>query len=552
MRTETEARYRVASAERLDQLALLDKIDRYTVSSGRTSHVQDTYLDTAGCDLAQQGWACRLRRDERGWTLTLKGPRTSDSEVITRAELETPLPGEISDPQGWPEGPWRDETLRLVGDQALTPWLIIAQERTRRLLSADDRVVAELSLDTVDLTSEGPRLYMLECELLPDGQPEDMQRIAAALAQVAGLTPEPRSKLELAVAADAERISAMAEKPAKAAKQAPPAPAEQPARAKVAPPRPEDSIWLGAAKVLERYRNDMLAHEAGTRLGEDPEELHDMRVATRRMRSAMRLVRPYLRSAHAGDAEDGLRELGAALGAVRDLDVALADLSAFRDQAGDKASGLQVLVDDWTAQREAARHEMLTYLSKKRYRRLLKDLRRLLDDLYAPREESGAHYVVSALVPRLVHVHWQSVEAHGQVAPDAPLEFLHQVRIECKRLRYALESYRNALPKRLTGAIPAVTALQDHLGELHDAAVAVERIDQTLAARGDLRGLEGVLAYRAACQARAVELERTFGEAWQRFQHEATRGRAALRRAVPSPAPTRRFWPPARWWRRAS
>lgn len=557
MATEIEARYRAATPDPLTRLAVLDRLGRFTLASTHTSRIVDTYLDTAGCDLAQLGWACRLRSDERGWTVTLKGPNQTEGAVVSRPEYETLLPGPSHNPQHWPDGPWRDQVLALIGKQPLTPWMTIRQTRDRRIVAEDSHSVAELSLDTVDLAEHGPRLYMVECELLPEGRAEDMAHIAAVLRALPGLVIEPRSKLELAVATEAAALDAAASKTEEEAAEQPAPPcAEPPAaaepRAKAPAPRPEDSIWVGGAKVLERYRNAMLEHEPGTRLGEDPEELHDMRVATRRMRSALRLLRPYLLATHASVCESGLRRLALMLGAVRDLDVAIGNLAAYGDQAGDRAAGLQLLLGAWTAERDVARIALLRYLDRKRYQRLLRDLETLLSELYAPREGLGRNYYVSELVPRLVHVHWQSVEAHGQVAPGAPIELLHQVRIECKRLRYALEGYREALPKRLTKSIPSITALQDHLGELHDAAVAVERIDRFVATRGDVRGLEGVLAYRESCRARMEELERSFPEAWAKFQRTHARRDTAYRSSSdPAHAPRRRWTWPA-WLRRTS
>ena len=176
-------------------------------------------------------------------------------------------------------------------------------------------------------------------------------------------------------------------------------------------PPPQQHNLGGYRQGLGALSKDML-HEQGTR--RRTPHLHDMRVATRRLRSAMRLMRPYLRSPHAARVQRGLSALGGALGAVRDLDVALGHLAAFRDQAGTLAApGLQVLQDDWSAQRDVARKKMLRYLDRKGYRRLLKELDRLLDDLYAP-EQDGRATAVDWTGPRLIKCTGTAVEAHGK------------------------------------------------------------------------------------------------------------------------------------------
>jgi hypothetical protein len=113
---------------------------------------------------------------------------------------------------------------------------------------------------------------------------------------------------------------------------------------------PADSMTEAAVKTLRFHLERMLEHEAGTRLGEDPEELHDMRVSTRRMRMALRVFADYLDPAVLRPVLKGLRRTGRTLGAVRDLDVFYEKTRAYLDGLPEERAGdLDGLLVAWSA-----------------------------------------------------------------------------------------------------------------------------------------------------------------------------------------------------------
>ena len=288
--------------------------------------------------------------------------------------------------------------------------------------------------------------------------------------------------------------------------------------------RDRDTMSAAAQKTLSFHFQRMLAHEEGTRLGVDPEELHDMRVATRRMRSALRLYGPFLAGRMVERTNLGLRRAGRALGQVRDLDVALAKLESFAASQPDP-EGTAPLRERWSAMRSTSRGRLVRYLDGQSYRGLVTTFERLQSELLAQPTIASKRETVARLAPRLIHIHWGFVLAHDAVLENAPIELLHALRIECKRLRYALEFFSEVLPKKVVAAIPDVTAAQDHLGEMHDAAVAVEMIDAFLARRRDAARLEGVVAYREACREEMWRRLRTFPKVWRRLTKPKARKR---------------------------
>jgi CHAD domain-containing protein len=137
----------------------------------------------------------------------------------------------------------------------------------------------------------------------------------------------------------------------------------------VEPVRPEDTMAEAGRKILLAELVNMLKHENGSRTGEDIEDVHDMRVAIRRMRSAIRLLKPYLRAKAIADYNRDLRRLGWTLGDVRDLDVMIVQMQAYQaglDESGQ--AGIQAVIALLEERRQAARAALNAYFDTKHYR----------------------------------------------------------------------------------------------------------------------------------------------------------------------------------------
>lgn len=291
-----------------------------------------------------------------------------------------------------------------------------------------------------------------------------------------------------------------------------------------------DSLPNAAHKILAHFYQQMLDRELGARQGDDPEELHDMRVATRRLRSAIRLLGPYLSSPHLGPANEGLRTLGRVLGGVRDMDVALLKAEAYAQTLPpNEAAALEGLLTGWRRRRDVARRRMIRYLESQAQARFHARFRALLEDLKRHEPVAPAGKRVGDAAPLLVYLYWQAIRAYEAVLEGAPIELLHLLRIDCKRLRYAIEFFRDVLPAKVAALAPEVVALQDHLGEMRDDAVAAEMISAYLQRPRQRRFHQAALAYRAACEASKVARLEGFPAAWERFNRaKVTRALAAL------------------------
>jgi CHAD domain-containing protein len=307
----------------------------------------------------------------------------------------------------------------------------------------------------------------------------------------------------------------------------------------------DDPMSEAGRKVLALHFGRMLANEAGTRLGEDPEALHDMRVATRRMRAAFALFEPYYDAKIIRPFGKGLRRAGRTLGAVRDLDVLLEKARAYAVGLPAGADGIEPLLAAWAAARDIARGQMLEYLDGPAYRKFVAEFGAFLATpsagAVALAPDVATPYQARHVIPRLILTRYASVRAYERLlsAPGAALTTYHALRIECKGLRYALEFFREVLGEETPTLIKQVTALQDLLGELQDACVAAGLLADFLddyrkemrkqATAVDLTGIE---AYLAAQHARQAELLAVFPAPWADLVGLEFRRRLALAIAV--------------------
>jgi inorganic triphosphatase YgiF len=205
MPPEVEAKLRAGDAAPLDALAIEPTLDGAELGPARTVDEIDRYLDTADGRLEAARWACRLRAREGAVRVSLKGPaETSDRGWLhRRPEVEGPAT-DSTDPADWPMSDARRHLERLSGGAPLVERLRLDQRRTERPVRIDDRRVATLSLDRVDIVRGDRRagvLFVVELELVEaDALPHDeLRRLAEALAARPGLAPDPRTKLEHAL-----------------------------------------------------------------------------------------------------------------------------------------------------------------------------------------------------------------------------------------------------------------------------------------------------------------------------------------------------------------
>ena len=293
----------------------------------------------------------------------------------------------------------------------------------------------------------------------------------------------------------------------------------------------DDSLAQAGKKVWLYHFALMISHEVGTHLGKEIEELHDMRVATRRMRTAFdifagafdpRLMKHYLK---------GLRAIGRVLGQVRDMDVILERALTYQKSLDEQAQpGLEPLIDRWKQQVNKKRTKLIKHLESEAYERFKQSFNEFLQAEVDEAAASSAEYETTNrlrdIVPMLVYSRYAAVRAYDSVLPIATLGQLHALRIEIKKFRYTLEYFREILDDSAGKAINELKQYQDHLGELHDADVGCQLVrgflksweeNQTQQPIPERINPEPIVSYLAYLHAERYRLMVAFPQLWQKF-----------------------------------
>lgn len=285
--------------------------------------------------------------------------------------------------------------------------------------------------------------------------------------------------------------------------------------------RVRDSMAEAGRKVLNFHFQRMLQKEADTRLGEDIEALHAMRVATRRMRAAFRVFKPYYQKDVIKQHRQGLKSTGRILGAVRDWDVLLKKtLDYYEALQPAENVGLKFLVEFWSHEREMAQNQLLAFLDGQDFH----DFKLAFSEfVHVPSDELEAvnpkNWLVYKDAPPLIILRYEQVLAHEKNLLNPTVKQLHALRIDFKRLRYTVEFFHSTLSEGADFCIAEIKLLQDHLGDLNDADVALQWILKFLAEqKSSSVVVAGVEEFHKAKEAELHQWVDTFPQAWARFR----------------------------------
>jgi CHAD domain-containing protein len=612
---ETEAKFIVPGRTTFARLRNVKRFGPYEKQQETVKTVHDRYVDTPDHRFYNNQLFVRLRESKDGDVLlTIKRlGEPPDGAVHARDEYQVQVPS--TERNDWPDSPVRSMVDEIAGDQPLVDLVGVDQTRIVSNLVEGTRAVAELSLDQVVIqTAHKPvTAYELEAELLPDGLATDLRDLVQVFKEEYGLAPQPLSKFERAMKmaqGGGQRKNGKAAPAAKARKAKATAgygtgqsaedgmtkpllesglsatttvvegegDAGSPAgqsdtgskqKASKAPSGKvearksgmglayTDSIETASRKIVSFYFEAMVDNEKGTLEGEDPEALHDMRVATRRMRAALRVLGPYLRESDPTKLRRGLRAIAQALGAVRDMDVLIENAKTFRDSLPEEQKAdVDGLIQSWDDDRNGSRKQLVRLLESKDYDRFKKNLNNFIKEQEKAKEPDPATmtdiepYQIRHIAPTAILTRYESVRAfeaitdaivqlpnHDFSVESVPptIEQLHALRINGKYLRYTLECFRETLPPDASILIRDVTKLQDQLGELHDADVAAglirDYIDDQKKRRkkddSDYTASPGLLAYLEERESAIRRIYADFLSTWSRIESHAWRARLA-------------------------
>jgi len=489
---ETERKYQADSAVlTLPPLGDLPQVG--SVSGAEKETLEAEYYDTGDLRLIRSGLTLRRRRGgaDEGWTLKLPvNGDTRDELWLPLGERDSAVPAELA---GLVRAFTRGEPLQPVAH-------ITTVRRRTVLRDAAGASLAEVVADDVSAQSLGASTTISgwqEAEIELTGGDLRLLDAADRRLRSGGLRrAEHSAKLERALA---DRL-----------------------------PLPDPAGRLGlkssSAAVLLAYLREqsgvMKAYDPLVRRDE-PDSVHQMRVASRRLRSTLQSFSSILPSPATRPLRDELRWLTGVLGESRDAEVLAERLETLVRQTPDElvmgpvAARIQA---HFAPLRAAARQAVIETLDGERYVMLLDDLERLLNDppLTAAAKEPAGDELPKAVARAYRRVRTR-MRGASHAAPGGDLDgALHEARKAAKRARYAAEVLRPVADRQARRFGQQMKALQSVLGE-HQDAVITRQCLRDLAVRAALAG-ENAFAYGVMYEAEDIRARRLQGQAWQTWK----------------------------------
>jgi len=244
---------------------------------------------------------------------------------------------------------------------------------------------------------------------------------------------------------------------------------------------PELAAAEALQEILSTLSETVCANVDGVVRDLDVEFLHDLRVATRRTRSALGQLKGILEPEAVKPFADEFRWLGTVTGPCRDLDVYLIELQQSIDMlpAG-VATGLDSLTPILGDARDEAHRRVVAALRGRRFRKLTSGWERFLtQDLPQAVITDSGDRPIGQLADERIHKAYRRIVMKGRaLGDDPPAAALHRLRIDAKKLRYLLEFFRGFYPESAVGPrIGTLKHLQDVLGGFQDMEVQRERLE---------------------------------------------------------------------------
>jgi CHAD domain-containing protein len=241
-----------------------------------------------------------------------------------------------------------------------------------------------------------------------------------------------------------------------------------------------------ALLVLLRQRTETLIEAMPAAQAGDVRSVHQARVATRRLREALPVLRRSLDADAIDRARSRVRRMTRALGPVRELDVSLQHLDEFADRGVATGRAIAVVRQSITEERSRRRREMLTAITPGKVERLRRELSEVGSGPPVGGRPGAIRDAVQRVETRAERLRKAIQNAGSLYLPDR----LHAVRIAAKKLRYAMEIERELKRSRVTARIRQLKTLQDLLGRMHDLYVLGEH---TRAVQAQIAGKDRLL-----------------------------------------------------------
>jgi len=507
--TKPEAKFLIENPQQISAIleAVHDKAGAF--KAARVVDTLDIYVDTTDLRLYRKGLLCRWQVDggECKFSAVSWEPPGKKHQRVAIDEPTVSLPESFKD---IPTGPAGTKVKSIIKKKELCE---LFQVRRQRWSHADGPAV-ELEIDetTVRAAKKHSKLapgelHFKELLLNTNGrQAELVREMAKALEGRFDLVPARLSDFERGIQAAGldlpNQHSELDKLPA------------------------TDAVVKLVYQHLGQQFTEVLFHEPRAWEALDPEGVHQMRVATRRIRAILRAFKAVLPKTAVGRVNREFRWLARLLGDVRDLDVYLMNFDRYTAElpaavAGSLHPYRLHLEKRWAA----ARKELLAGLSSEQFERLVDHFQRFCDEKKSGNDSSPS---IQEAAAEMIDRRLKKVLKRGRaVTKHSPPEELHAVRIQGKRLRYLLEFFHPFYGKRFKSLIRRTKAIQDVLGDHQDACVASQRLqayaDSLSQTEGDRQLRDALNCLITSQNAHAKHERKAFPAVWAKFDQPKLR-----------------------------
>ena len=426
-----------------------------------------TYYDTPDLALRRKELTLRVRKQGRSFVQTVKAGDFAGSDLLARREWEDPIASKRPDIDAPKTGKRLPDS---IGDQELRPVFTTSVTRTVIEIEPHPSTRIEAAIDEGEIRTANGRSVepISEIELeLKSGDPAVLFDAALRLLEAAPVRIEMRSKAEQGY----QLLGAVG----------PPWPVH------AGPVTLDPAMAVEAA--LQRFGRQCLTHllhNEPVMLAGEPEGIHQMRVAVRRLRSVLSALKPMLPLEHQRWASEELEWFTHALGPARNWDEFATSLLGPVSDALSASRELEYLVTAVEHRRHAAFDDAKQAILSERY---TKSTLRLLRWFEARqwREQSLSEHAalllapIANIAPDLIERCYRRVRKHSKRFAEQTPTQRHRLRIALKKLRYIIEFLGCLFDEiQVLTFVNRLKSLQDCLGHANDVRVAYDLLDQLL------------------------------------------------------------------------
>ncbi len=451
--------YYISDGSSLNKL-IVQVRKKYDLDETPAYEVKRIFLDSFDWRLYSGG--VRLWAELKDGVIALYQNGIPKSALARRFALSETIP---KTPDDLPNGPIRSAISKLLEMRALLSQIEVKSAvRCVGLLDDEKKSVLRIYIEDSECRIPGNGDY-IHCgsrlRLQPvRGYSKPLAQVKTLISRRSGLIPAEEGLLEQALSAAGKNICGYSSKISFCFDPATPA-------------------VLAAREIHLHLLNVVEANVPGVKVDLDSEFLHDLRVAVRRIRSALTQVKGVFSTADVNRFKSRLAWVGQVTGPTRDMDVFLLEFEQYQNCLPERfRDDLDPLHDFLVSHQKIEHGEMVKKINSPYFRTLIKELRAFMESTTEQNGAPEAATSISELADKRIYKMYCRVMKDGlAIADDSPAEHLHNLRKECKKLRYLMEFFRSIYPeKKIARLIKSLKQLLDNLGNYQDLEVQADKL----------------------------------------------------------------------------